>query len=188
MSTERRFFIGCIIFIALLIAISAALFAGNLFSLHIVRQRYWRTPEGIKESRRLSLPRWASDAVNADDLDRAHAYAAEMLKTGDSDDSHHAHTILGRIALRKGDIKEARAQLLASVHVSGTPVLKSFGPNMMLAKELLNNGESKTVLEYFTLCGEFWAYPDQKPHEELVNWRKEVQTGKTPDFGANVVY
>lgn len=188
MSNLKRFLIGCTVVVALLITTAAALLGCFVFMLHNHWQNYWASPEGVKQNRALSLPKLASSAVNAGDLGQAHAYAEEMLKTGNSDDSHHAHTIFGRIALRKGDMKEARAQLLASAHVSATPVLASFGPNMMLAKEMLNKGESKTVLGYFKLCGSFWAYPDKKPHEELLNWTKEVQAGQTPDFGRNVDY
>ena len=111
-----------------------------------------------------------------------------MLKTGESGDTHDANTILGRIALRKGDIKEASAQLLASAHVSGTLVLESFGPNMMLARELLDKGESKSVLECFKLCDSFWAYPANVPNHQLVNWTREVEAGKTPDFRPNLRY
>ena len=192
MSDLRRFLIGCTVFVALLVA-AYVIFAWVALHVQVAQplatllgDSSW---EGVKLNPEIvSSPKWASSAVDAGDLGLARTYADEMLKTGDSDDSHHGHTILGRIALGENDIKEARAQLLASAHVSETPVLASFGPNMMLAKELLNKGESKTVLEYFRLCGSFWAYPDKRPHQELFDWSKEVQAGKTPDFGANLDY
>jgi hypothetical protein len=43
-------------------------------------------------------------------------------------------------------------------------------------------GERQTVLGYFDLCREFW------PRKDLTTWKKEVQQGKIPDFGANLVY
>ena len=53
---------------------------------------------------------------------------------------------------------------------------------MSLAKALLIVGERQTVIEYFDLCRQFW------PRNKLTTWKKEVQEGKIPDFGANLVY
>ncbi|MGB9283993.1 MAG: hypothetical protein WCB59_08250, partial [Candidatus Sulfotelmatobacter sp.] len=62
--------------------------------------------------------------------------------------------------------------------------LDTFGPNMMLAKELLEKGERKSVLEYFDLCGKFWGDDDKK----LVQWRSAVISGSDPGFAANLRY
>lgn len=62
--------------------------------------------------------------------------------------------------------------------------MNSFGPNMLLAKELLEKGERETVLEYFKLCGKFWDLGEEK----LAEWSELVKQGKTPDFGANLKY
>ena len=53
---------------------------------------------------------------------------------------------------------------------------------MSLAKALLAKGEKEAVLQYFELCRVFWK------HEELDQWKKEVEQGKTPDFGGNLSY
>jgi hypothetical protein len=55
---------------------------------------------------------------------------------------------------------------------------------MMLAKELLEKGERKSVLEYFDLCVKFWTGDNGK----LSQWRTAVQSGEVPDFGANLRY
>ena len=62
--------------------------------------------------------------------------------------------------------------------------MNSFGPNMMLAKDLLEKGERDTVLQYFELCRKFWKMDWGK----LNQWSKEVRMGQTPDFGANLIY
>jgi hypothetical protein len=49
-------------------------------------------------------------------------------------------TWLGLIAVHKNDIETARRELLESGKTPGSPTLNSFGPNMILAKELLEKG------------------------------------------------
>ena len=84
--------------------------------------------------------------------------------------------------MREGDKKLAGTDLLKAADVAGSPPLSSFGPNMMLAKELLENGHKAVVLKYFAACGKFWA------DESLKDWKKEVMDGAIPDFGANENY
>ena len=79
---------------------------------------------------------------------------------------------------------EARAYLLESAKIEGSPSLDSFGPNMTLAKEMLERGERGAVLEYFDLCGKFWKHG----RDRLAVWREQVEAGVVPDFGANMVY
>ena len=68
---------------------------------------------------------------------------------------------------------------------SKTPALDSFGPNMTLAKELLQEGERDVVLEFFELCSEFWKTGREG---RLTEWSNAVKEGKIPDFGANLYY
>jgi hypothetical protein len=49
--------------------------------------------------------------------------------------------VLGRILLREGDIAGAKQELAGSAGTTGTPVERSFGPNMLLARELQEAGE-----------------------------------------------
>lgn len=96
---------------------------------------------------------------------------------------HHGFRILGMVAIEKGDLKNAKGHLLNSaVTHSGSPQLNSFGPNMSLAKSLLEHGERSFVLEYLDLCRNFWD------SEELANWSMEINDDKIPDFGANLNY
>ena len=55
---------------------------------------------------------------------------------------------------------------------------------MSLAKELLERGETQTVLEYFDLCAKFWSFDRAK----LKAWRDAAKAGIIPDFQANLVY
>lgn len=92
--------------------------------------------------------------------------------------------VLGRLALRDGRIDDAKAFLLAAGGSPGSPQMDSFGPNMSLAKDLLAKGEKGTVIQYFDLCRSFW----KMDRGRLDQWKREVEAGKTPDFGANLVY
>jgi hypothetical protein len=62
--------------------------------------------------------------------------------------------------------------------------MDTFGPNMSLAKDILEKGETDVVLQYFELCRKFWEMEGGK----LDQWSREVKAGSVPDFGANLVY
>ncbi len=92
--------------------------------------------------------------------------------------------VLGRIALKEGRIDEAKQYLIGAGESPGSPQMNSFGPNMSLAKDLLEKGERDVVLQYFDLCRKFW----KMGNDNLDQWAKDVKAGKIPDFGANLVY
>lgn len=95
-----------------------------------------------------------------------------------------ANLVLGRIAVREGRIDDAKRYLLEAGKSPGSPQMDSFGPNMSLAKDLLEKGERQVVLDYFDLCRKFWEMHDGS----LDKWSKQVRNGEIPDFGANLVY
>lgn len=95
-----------------------------------------------------------------------------------------ANLVLGRIAVHEGRIDDAKQYLLEAGKSPGSPQLDTFGPNMGLAKDLLEKGEREVVVEYFELCRKFWEMDDGR----LDQWTKEVNDGKVPNFGANLVY
>jgi tetratricopeptide (TPR) repeat protein len=136
------------------------------------------------------LPDLATVAFNAGDFSKAKAYADELLnmsKEGkrnwnSGNAIHHGNLILGRVALQAGDVDKAKSYLLAAGKTEGSPQLNSFGPNMTLAKELLEKGEKKTVLDYFDLCEKFWK------QEKLDQWRATVKGDGIPEFGVNLSY
>jgi tetratricopeptide (TPR) repeat protein len=138
------------------------------------------------------LPDAAQASLEAGEYERAASYSKEVLSLAQQSDYidnnadaiHYGNIVLGRIALAKGDIATASTYLLKAGMTKGNPHLDTFGPNMMLAKELLGKGERKPVLEYFDLCGKFWT----RDNEKLSQWRSAVLAGKNPDFGANLRY
>jgi len=140
-----------------------------------------------EQRKRLLRMELARTAFEAGETSRAVSLATELLgelpkekaSWARADLIHSAHVILGRAALRNGDVAEGKLQLIAAGQVDGSPVLSSFGPSMLLAKELLEKGERETVLEYFAEVGAFWK--DVK----LQQWIATVKSGGIPDFGGS---
>jgi tetratricopeptide (TPR) repeat protein len=142
------------------------------------------------------LPELAKAAFAAGEFEHARNYATELLQKSASPELpeffrehngnaiHYANLILGRIAFQSGDIEQAKRHLLASAESSGSPNLNSFGPNMSLARDLLEHGEREVVLAYFKRCALFWKSGD----DQLKEWTREIQNGVIPDFGANLRY
>ncbi len=95
-----------------------------------------------------------------------------------------ANLVLGRIAVKAGRIDDAKRLLLEAGKSPGSPQMNSFGPNMSLAKDLLEKGERDVVVEYFELCRKFWKMDNGR----LDQWSQQAKAGKVPDFGANLVY
>lgn len=169
----------------------------------LIRDLFCQTALGIAW---LTKPFWSRadylrwlvlDRISRNHLDRgrpekAAGLAHELLSLSDAfkDDwnygnaIHHGHLVLGRIALKEGDRESAREHLLAAGNTPGSPQLDSFGPNMLLAKEMLVVGEVETVLEYLELCDRFWAMGTS----HLRWWTAMIRDGKTPNFGANLTY
>jgi hypothetical protein len=131
-------------------------------------------------------------ALTANDPPAAKAAAEELLRLAPQfrrswnygNAIHKANVALGRVALREGNVAEAKARLAAAGKTPGSPQLGSFGPNMTLAAELLDKGERQAVLEYFEACRQFWRMGGGK----LDEWSADVRAGHRPDFAANLKY
>jgi len=94
---------------------------------------------------------------------------------------HDINLVLGRIAVREGRLEDAKRHLLESVRTPGAAQM-DYGPNMSLAKDLLEKGERQVVLDYLAACKRFWNY------RRLEEWSQQIREGKIPDFGANLLY
>ena len=130
-------------------------------------------------------------ALAANDHGRAREYARLMLKGNYSAEKngdliHHGHLTLGKIALAEGDVAQAKDRLLMAGKAPRSRKLRYAGPNMALAKELLERGQKKIVLKYFKLCAKFWNTDRAK--DKLDEWSVLAAAGRIPDFGANLVY
>ena len=137
------------------------------------------------------LARLARTALAAGDLKKAGRYANEALEqskhgvfwwTGDA--VHQGNIVLGRLALGNGEVEEAKRYLLLAGQTPGSTSLAAQGPNMALARDLLERGESTAVLRYLEECSSFWGGNRGK----LAEWMALIRAGLKPDFGANLTY
>jgi tetratricopeptide (TPR) repeat protein len=139
----------------------------------------------------------AHAALEAGETDLARQHATETLQknTDDTNDDygnviHNANQILGRCALSEGKLADAKAYLLKAGATPGSPQLNSFGPQLQLARELLEKGEKETVLQYLDLVSKFWASDNEesatgqqvsREHAALIaGWKSEIAEGKIP--------
>ncbi len=136
----------------------------------------------------------AKTTVYFGSLDDAQRYATELLafvkedtekgRRVDGNAIHDGHEVLGLVALRQGRVEDAKKELLLAGGTPGSPPLDTFGPNMLLAKELLEHGEAAAVIQYFDLCRRFW----KMERGRLDQWTRDARAGRDPAFGANLVF
>jgi len=134
------------------------------------------------QEERDSILNYAAEAAfNSGNYEKARDYAAEELQKAEhrsywnyGNAVHDGNAMLGRVALKEGDIVKAKEHLLAAGDTPGSPQLASFGPDMSLANELLKQGEKETVITYLSSCYRFWKKP------VLESWIAKIESGKTP--------
>jgi hypothetical protein len=173
----------------------------------VAESQYSVTPDAVHElvkagaelqSAKTEYERWLALGnvalwnVDAGALDKAKSYAEELLGQSEKfkgdwnygNAIHKGNLALGRVELRKGNKAGAKEYLLAAGRTRGSPQLDSFGPNMLLAKELLEAGERDAVLEYLNLCGRFW----KADMGALGTWKRLIEEGRMPNFGPTLLY
>jgi len=50
--------------------------------------------------------------------------------------------------------------------------------------ELLNHGEREAVIEFIDSCKTFWISESSR----LTDWKRTIERGGIPNFGANIVF
>lgn len=80
--------------------------------------------------------------------------------------------VLGLLALKKGDADAARARLLAAGRSPGSPQMDSFGPNMSLAKALLEKGEKKWCWNILNCARSFGRKTSPNSTNGRKTWRQ----------------
>jgi tetratricopeptide (TPR) repeat protein len=122
------------------------------------------------------------------DYDKAKTAAEHLLAlaTADRDCArsdygngiHDGNSILGRIAVRDGDIGTAEQFLGKASRSPGSPSLNSFGPDMDLAQDLLDRGKRRSVLNYLWHCHRFWNGIHGTPF--ILLWTALISIGMKP--------
>jgi len=163
----------------------------------VEKQQYDKAIARLREAkseleRFYALDRAAKASVNIGNKQEAKQLAEELqgLMQKYRDDWNYGNVVqdvnivLGRIAVSEGRIEDAKKHLLEAGKSPGSPQMDSFGPNMTLAKDLLEKGEKDVVIQYFELCSKFWEMDSGK----LKQWTQQVRDGQIPDFGPNLLY
>ncbi|MGA8490942.1 MAG: hypothetical protein WB711_10990 [Terriglobales bacterium] len=135
--------------------------------------------------RTLLLPVLANLAFDVKDDKAARTYATQALDlashAGDRTIQgtsvgpqaiHDANDVLGRVALRNGDLQQAREYLLKAAPVGEN--MNTLGPRMLLAQALLDRGEREVVLQYLDKMKTSW----KSGTTQLDHWIAAIKTGK----------
>jgi len=100
-----------------------------------------------------ALWRRARETTGSDDLAREltdaisqHAYR-----------KHWAHTVLGLLACKSGDLNGAVGHLLASAEIRPDYRLSSYGPSLDLLREICTSGQWEDGLEYLHRWERMWG-------------------------------
>ena len=157
-----------------------------------------RAPECLQEwveaeselQRFYAAPRAALSAFYLGDIETAAHIAQQALALAPQfpdnwnagNALHYGHTVLGLVAHAKGQRKAAVTALHLAGAGPGSPQLNSYGPSMLLARELLLVGERQAVLDYLNLCANFW----KSGAVWLRVWRQKILRGGVPHFGAHL--
>ena len=133
---------------------------------------------------------WLDDAAvlayEIQEYEKAEQYSLESLSLSGGyvnnwnygNSIHNANMVLGRLSLRDGKIEVAKEYLLKSAQSKGSPQLDTFGPSLMLAKEVLEAGEKEAVLKYLRSVSTFWEM-DNGCIGNLIN---EIENNKESIF------
>jgi hypothetical protein len=129
-------------------------------------------------SREILAENMADRYFKTGDFSSAAALARVSLQSPDGGIVRRANTLLGRIALRSGDVTGARQYLFESEKRKRTGNTSSV-PFMGLAKELLEKDQREIVIKYLEDCVALWP----QLRDVLQLWIADIKKGKIPDFG-----
>lgn len=169
-------------------SIGSNILAQDKYQLSLEKLNYSKS----KRDRFYNLPAAAKMAFCSGNIPDAKQFSLELLQLAPNfiEDSyygnaiHDGNMVLGRISVKDNNIKVAIEYLILAGKTPGSPVLNSFGPNMNLAKDLLEKGEKAAVLEYFKLCSNFWSH-----HQDYLDkWTSDINNDHMPDFKSNLYY
>ncbi|HYR82465.1 MAG TPA: hypothetical protein VE422_00145 [Terriglobia bacterium] len=112
-------------------------------------------------------------------------YASKMLRehTDSNAAIYTGNLILAQAALDQNDIANARRYLLEAATITGTPAIQEKGPDVSVARILLDRGERDTVLEYLHRAHNFW--PQGGP--VLDRWETTIRAGRRVNFNQRAI-
>lgn len=130
------------------------------------------------------LPTLAKVAIEAEAYDQAELHANRLLEYADKfccdwntgNAIHDGNTVSGMVAVKRGDIQTALNSLLESGLAPESPQIATFGPDLMLARELLKHGETTQVIIYLNSIRRIWT----KGSGRIDKWIFLINDGERP--------
>jgi len=92
---------------------------------------------------------------------------------------YEMNQVRGRVALERQQRVAAIKFLHRAGQAESSPQLTSFGPRLLLARDLLEAGETEAVLAHLDAVGAFWTGPDAR--KEIAEARRTILAGGIPD-------
>lgn len=157
-----------------------------LDALNAMREAIRKEPEQNRQYYMLDdLAELAFDAGSLEEASEAALKCLSLAFTfgqnwNDGNAIHNANSILGRIALKEGDIEAAKRHLALAGATTGSPQLNSFGPEMKLAEELFAVGEMESIVACLEACKKFWSSGCERG--DLDRGIAQIRSGETPNF------
>lgn len=143
---------------------------------------------GVAAARFSALTQLSHEALRAGDAGPvARQVAQQLLSMLPQFEKHseyadavlYANLLAGHVAFNKRH--DARRYLRAAGDRPDGPPM-AFGPNMRLAKDLLDYGDRESVLVFLAQCRRFWP----SGAERLDGWTRAIKAGGKPDFGRDL--
>ena len=158
----------------------------NAVLANVVRVRAYRTSDQAEKlrlilesasllpeaQRRGMLPDIAMAEFEASDDAAAERDARTLVaSTRAYLDYYFGQTVLGRLALARGNQAGAKEHLLASVKPPASFKNPTIQPNVLLAQEILDSGDRETVLAFLAALRPLWTF-DQGRLDHMINFVK----------------
>jgi tetratricopeptide (TPR) repeat protein len=148
--------------------------------------------EATGDSRFEALANYVNAAINAERFEEAERSAKDILHEAHAVKPavdggyalHEAHSLLGLLALKKGNFALAKEHFRQAAQVPTSPRLRALGPNMSLAKALLEKGDCDDVLDYLQSISKLWN--DDLAKKSSSEWMSNIASGQMPDFKGNL--
>ena len=117
-------------------------------------------------------------------------YAAKLLRehgqSGDPENGYAVYAgnlILSQAALDKNNNAAAGKYLLQAATSLGVREVADNGPDMTVARVLIERGDKDTVIEYLRRCRNLWP----KGAPLLDRWQTQIRNGRTPNFNNRTI-
>ena len=153
-------------------------------------ERYKKTLSEFLEledeaDRYFKMPRAGVAAYMLGSYDKARDLAEEMKALpseyarswNDGNLIYYSNWISGMLELDAGFVQASKHYLVLSGECGGSPQLNSFGPNMRLAKRLLNEGEADVFLAFLDSIEIFW----KSGGNWITVWRSQIANNRMPN-------